>query len=441
MVQFSTLAFVGWSHATGVSRLESTSPSWHIPFQQSTSKVLPMGSLQLQPVVHHVDMQGTDVAPLLKNYEEFQLSSNNHPGFVAISRGVREWLVPVAEAAENVKPPTDAEIKLLQSGLGALYGERNPAKAEPILSEAIVAWERQPPDEKAALYRVRGDCQMELARAEEAVKDYTITIDLLDGPGGELADPAEKPAARLGRGRALRSLGRLSKEQSAQAAKDYQIALRLTSREEWDTNAENEEDGAARNPYAAWEWGMARRGAGDYNGAAQTHALAGIAFADIGDKPRSVISNLDAGIDLAASGNIDEAKSVLESAIKSTTAVEGRDVQLLQRIISKEGEARIALASILWGSNDKLGAERQLGEASARLDQLDADAVARELARVKSGAMPPPNIQKLKFSIDDVVGAGEISFSRFKNEKFLSESLQWPDVLQEKVGNLQKLGK
>jgi hypothetical protein len=73
---------------------------------------------------------------------------------------VREWLVPVAEAAENVKPPTDAEIKLLQSGLGALYGERNPAKAEPILSEAIVAWERQPPDEKAALYRVRGDCQM-----------------------------------------------------------------------------------------------------------------------------------------------------------------------------------------------------------------------------------------------------------------------------------------
>merc|ERR1712127_729867 len=119
----------------------------------------------------------------------------------------------------------------------------------------------------------------------------------------------------------------------------------------------------------------------------------------------------------------------------------GRDVQLLQRISSKEGEARIALASILWDSNDKLGAERQLGEACSRLDQLDADAEARELARIKSGAMPPPKIQKLKFSIDDIVSAGEISCSRFKNEKFLSESLQWPDVLQEKVGKLQKLGK
>lgn len=38
----------------------------------------------------------------------------------------------------------------------------------------------------------------------------------------------------------------------AQAAKDYQLALRLSSREEWDTDAENEADGATKNPYAAW---------------------------------------------------------------------------------------------------------------------------------------------------------------------------------------------
>ena len=71
-------------------------------------------------------------------------------------------LVQPASAAEttssSVKPPTNAEIKLLREAFGAFYGELNPEKAEGLLSEAITAWERQPPDEKAALYRVRGDC-------------------------------------------------------------------------------------------------------------------------------------------------------------------------------------------------------------------------------------------------------------------------------------------
>ena len=197
-------------------------------------------------------------------------------------------------------------------------------------------------------------------KAEEAVKDYTIAIDLLDGPGGELADPEEKPAARyvrtiqftflyemntchlpchcqnthssypitlsiiqiyqrkyrLGRARALRSMGKITQEQFEQASTDYQISLRLSSREDWDTDEENEQDGASRNPYAAWEWGMARRGAGDFNGAAETHTLASLAFKDIGDRARSVISALDAGIDLAATDDVSGAKKALEEAIK-----------------------------------------------------------------------------------------------------------------------------
>ena len=38
-----------------------------------------------------------------------------------------------------------------------------------------------------------------------------------------------------------------------------------------------------------------------------------------------------------------------------TTSVEGNDIELLQRVIAKEGEARIALASVLWGANEKGG--------------------------------------------------------------------------------------
>jgi hypothetical protein len=225
--------------------------------------------------------------------------------------------------------------------------------------------------------------------------------------------------------------------------------MRLTSREEWDTNVELEADGAQRNPYAAWEWGMALRGEGDYDKAAEVHILASSAFKGIGDRARSVISKLDAGIDLAASvaedGNKDaavqkmqEARKILEEGIKSTISVEGKDVELLQRVIAKEGEARIALASILWSSNEKSAAEAQLGEACSRLEQLIADADAREKNKAigKNSAVVAPTmrVKKLPFTIDDIVGA-ECSCSRYKSRKFL-DSLLWPKALQEKVSNL-----
>ena len=288
--------------------------------------------------------------------------------------------------------------------------------------------------------------KQDLRRPADAVRDYTKTIDLLNSPGGELADPAELPAAYLGRARSMRATAlagiSLTTDQWKSVATDYQLGLKLSSTDDYlETDAEKEGDGATKNPYAAWEWGMAQRAAGDYSGASETHTLASLAFKDIGDKARSVISALDAGIDLAASESyFKEAKELLEKAIPKTTAVAGTDVELLQRVIAKEGEARIALASILWNDNDKAGAEAQLGEACVRLDQLEADNADREAARIKKGLEPPPKINKVSFSIDDIAGAGKISCSRFKNEDFLTKTVEWPASLQKKVQKLNKLG-
>jgi len=354
-----------------------------------------------------------------------------------LTAAIREWLVPPAFAADTAAPPSQKEISLLREALATFYGvDRDLEKSQQLLTEAIDAWQRQPPDEKAALYRVRGDCFMAELKPLEAENDYTTAITLLEGPGGNLADPAELPAALLGRARAVRSEGAVSKEKSLQASKDYQKSLRLSSREEWDTDQELEEDGASRNPYAAWEWGTTLRNAGLYDKAYEVHTLAADSFADIADKSRSVISSLDAGIDLAAAGKTEEAKQVLSDAIQTTTKAEARDVELLQRVIAKEGEARVALASILWDNKERGAAEKQLGEACNRLEQLDADATARN---ARLGRKPELAPARLKFSIDDGAGAFDISCSRFKNEKFLTETLQWPDSLQTKVIKLQNL--
>lgn len=357
-----------------------------------------------------------------------------------VTSAIQEWLaVPPAFAAETAAPPSQKEIDLLREAMASFYGvDRDLEMSEQLLTEAINAWQRQPPDEKAALYRVRGDCFMAELKPQEAEKDYTTTIDLLEGPGGNLADPSELPTALLGRARAVRSEGVVSKEKSLQASKDYQKSLRLSSREEWDTDQELEEDGASRNPYATWEWGTMLRQAGEYDKAYEVHTLAADSFTDIGDKARSIISSLDAGIDLAAAGKTEEAKKVLKEEIGQTTKAEARDVELLQRVIAKEGEARMALASILWDNKERGAAEKELGEACSRLEQLSADATARNARLGRKPELAPP---KLKFSIDDSAGAFDISCSRFKNEKFLTETLQWPNGLQTKVLKLENLGK
>lgn len=93
----------------------------------------------------------------------------------------------------------------------------------------------------------------------------------------------------------------MTHDQYQLAASDYQLSLRLSARDsDWDTDDERKQDGATHNPYAAWEWGSAVRLAGDSKRAAQIHVLATDCFTYIANTERSVLSELDAGIDYAA---------------------------------------------------------------------------------------------------------------------------------------------
>jgi hypothetical protein len=163
--------------------------------------------------------------------------------------------------------------------------------------------------------------------------------------------------------------------------------------------------------------------------------MAANAFEEIADKGRSVISLIDAGIDLAAAADSRsaEAKDILQKATGQTKGIESRDVQLLQRIIAKEGEGKMALAALLWDDGSRSEAESVLGDACLRMDQLQADAAAR-----KNDKLPDEPV-RLKYSLDDDLSPLQYSCSRFKNANFLSNELGWPESLQSKVGKLQTL--
>lgn len=273
---------------------------------------------------------------------------------------------------------------------------------------------------------------------------------------------------RLGRARAVRSMGSsATSSQALRASKDYESYFLSTSRLDENmgdddapasANGDGDRDGGTsfsdavvdgirRNPYAAWEWGMVDRVARNYDRASEIHGLAASAFEEIGDRPRSVICALDRGLDLASGLNavdyggggkrddksLATTRKALEDAISSTVEVEGRDVGLLQRVVAKEGEARVALSGVLWNSDSRGSAESQFGTACARLDELNADYRTREADRVRRGGTPSsiePRGASVRFSIDDIVGAEEASCSRFKNEKFIEEKLVWSDGLR-----------
>lgn len=166
--------------------------------------------------------------------------------------------------------------------------------------------------------------------------------------------------------------------QAIQASKDYELYFTYVSRldpeddpsKTKETFSEAIIDGIQRNPYAAWEWGMVNRVAGQFTKAAEIHRLSGNAFDEIGDRPRATICRLDEGIDLASGVKDDKVdakvKNFLKETIDSTPGVDGRDVQLLQRVVAKEGEARVALSGLLWGSKEKGAAESQLGTACGK---------------------------------------------------------------------------
>lgn len=261
---------------------------------------------------------------------------------------------------------------------------------------------------------------------------------------------------RLGRARAVRSMGSSAPASLAhQAVLDYQQSLEKSSREEWDTAEELLLDGARTNPYATWEYGMALRLDGQLQKAMEIHQVASQYFDDIGDRARSVISLLDAGIDAAAlaatfgpnnkkeaaKNTLIMAEEMLQNAIGKTTTVEGRDISLLQRVVSKEGEGRMALAALEWSvAGKRQDAETQINLACTRLDQLEADAFVQQ-QRQAAGKNPSTmtGSPKLIFSIDDLPGAFDTSCTRLKNKSFLKSRLEWPPALEELTSRMTNL--
>jgi tetratricopeptide (TPR) repeat protein len=347
-----------------------------------------------------------------------------------LSQSVSLWLA--------AKGPSEEDVILLRSALAEFYGRnRDIIKAEKLLTDAIARWEEQPSDERAGLYRVRGDCYMLLGDATKALEDYGEVIKLLDGPGCEKADASEIPGALLGRARSLKSLGRsLTPSEAKGAASDYKRALMMSARDEWDNEEEMIEDGASRNPYAAWEWGSVLRLTGDWEQASKVHSLAARAFEDVGDKARSSIAAVDSAIDLAATERVDVASSALRNAIERTKFVESSDVSLLERVLAKEGEAQIALASILWSDGQSGEAERLLEDACAHMGQLQMGSF-RRISRPEE-AIDEGGLHILKFSIDDGIAPTLYSCSKFKDGNFVTQ-LGWPIGLQAKLNKLQSL--
>lgn len=410
---FATKAVIGWVAASLVVVTPPLSPN---TFMTTTTTSV---------VTDYYYNRGGGGASIVMQHQQ-------KPASLLLQEGVATWLADAAAAAKDA--PSKQDIQLLREAFAEFYGvDRDLAKAEALLSQAVNVWQKLPADELAGIYRVRGDCYMAQADAAKAVADYDKAVTLLQQPvAAANADPQELPAALLGRARAAKSLAVTTstttekKSWAAKSAKDYEEALKLASREEWDTDTELLEDGATRNPYAAWEWGDALRLLMAYDSnnnkniaqqAATAHALASAAFDEIGDRARSVIALTDAGIDLAAAASttttttggtggdqaVKEAEAILRKAIKKTAGVEGRDVALLQRVIIKEGEGRMALAALLWSDGQRGEAESVLGDACVRLDQLQAqsDAVAMRKGSSSAAVSATATPARLLFSIDD----------------------------------------
>ena len=426
------------------------------------------------------------IVPTISSRETINLLGNSlHSDFSSVSStskvstGINAWWLASNEAALNgattvvavVPPPSEEDVTLLRSAFAEMYrplksGSRDYEKAHQLLSSAIERWAEQPDDERAGLYRVRGDCNMirtgasssnaDLANA--AYSDYNMAVSFLQKPDARrLADPQEYPASLLGRARASKSLSNLSnikKEEQRRyaksAAEDYRAALialgRVNNMDDDEIYDETDrlEEGMKRNPYAAWEWGdSVWKSGNDYLTAANIQKQTSTFFDEIGDRPRSVITQIDAGIALAAvpgEAEVSRAEDILRSAIQSTVGVQSRDVQLLQHVITKEGEGRMALAALLWSDGKRMEAEKVLGEACVRLDQLQAQIdVDAARNKVSADASVGP---RLLYSIDDnvVYPMGKIlSCSDFKKPQFLSEKLEWPEALQRKVTKLETL--
>ncbi len=338
-----------------------------------------------------------------------------------LQQGISTWI------AVNPAPPSSADIQLLRQAFAEFYGvNRDLPKSLELLNAVIERWQGQAPEEVAGLYRVRGDCHFALADAPAAAADYDQAVQLIQKSNVQ----DELTVALLGRARAKKSMLRPGDSKTAMnIAKDYQLGLQLTGRQEdWDTDEELILDGIRRNPYAAWEWALVLRVAEDYNKAAEIHQLAAEAFDEIGDKAHSSISWVDAALDTSNSNLL---KTVL--AVKfDKSVVEGRDSEMVQRVLAKESEANMALAALFWNAGERSPAEEQLQNACSRLGK-----VQQVMSKVNNAKEKEEDAARLAYSIDDHPVL--LDCSEYRNDDLLKTKLDWPESLRSKMGQLQKV--
>ncbi|GAX19194.1 hypothetical protein FisN_4Lh219 [Fistulifera solaris] len=351
----------------------------------------------------------------------FPASSSRTATASPLQQGISTWI------AATPAPPSSADIQLLRQAFAEFYGmNRDLPKSLELLNAVIERWQGQAPEEVAGLYRVRGDCHFALADASAAAADYDQAVQLIQKSNGQ----DELAVALLGRARANKSMLRPGDSKTAMnIAKDYQLGLQLTGRQEdWDTDEELILDGIRRNPYAAWEWALVLRVAEDYNKAAEIHQLAAEAFDEIGDKAHSSISWVDAALDTSNSNLL---KTVL--AVKfDKGVVEGRDSEMVQRVLAKESEANMALAALYWSAGERSPAEEQLQNACSRLGK-----VQQVLSKVNNAKEKEDEALRLAYSIDDHPVL--LDCSEYRNDDLLKTKLDWPESLRTKMGQLQKV--
>ena len=347
-----------------------------------------------------------------------------------LTTGLSSWFLLSSD--DEVPPPSPQDIQLLRQAF-AEYSAGNYKEALPLLNDVVGRWDKsqQPADERAALYKTRADLYAATGEANRAISDYDTSLQLYD------VFDVERPGVQLGRARALKAMGR-----TTAAATDYRTVLQTLGTDDVyddETTPAIEQilNGIDKNPFAAWEYADCLRSEKQYAQAGAIREAASRAFRQIGDAGRSVIALTDAGIDYAGdtAQSSEKAITVLRKAVDATKGVEGRDVKLLQRIISKEGEGRMALAALLWTTNEKNAAETVLGDACVRMDQL---------LNQMDGTPPPSSSgepsKALRYSMeDDDQLVGSLTCTRFKNKQFLASKLRWPESLQERVLKLESL--
>jgi tetratricopeptide (TPR) repeat protein len=455
--------------------------------QQAVDVVVTVPQQHQEPVTFYHSSHSIETG--IQSWKATTLSSPSSSSSLLLSA--------VSEATKA--QPSNQDVALLRTAFATFYDPsiRDVEKAYQLFTEAIKIWENKqlPSDEIFGLYRVRGDVCMALGNADVATTDYTTAIKILedllknnnadDYDNGEYETwKSELVIAVLGRARATKGLAKVSNNDdntasaikyAQQSATDYERALTLSSRDDdYDTKDEMILDASVRNPYAAWEWGTALRYSGQYEAAAKAHLIASQSFQEIGDKSRSVISLTDAGIDYAMAGAqisssstkgkdkslasvTQQAETTLRSAIAQTKGLLGssRDIDLLRRVVAKESEGRIVLASTLWSNNNRQEAETYYGDSCIRLDQLQSQIdIAADKLRQKEQQQNSKvttsqqqqqqstvDMNRVLYSIDDeiVVDRGLLSCANFKNKSYLTKTLQWPQSLQQQLGKFEKL--